>query len=638
MEAERPCLQALPPEVLVSIFSYLDVQDFKALEQTSARFHRIINDEELWKNMFLARMHTKYFPSCSRSSKYSIEYGERNRQLSRWRHSRAVTTKFPIIHGRRVDDISARGISQVVFDFPRCACYNEGLVTFLQLNAKRRKDRLVYIQCATPQGCYVMHFNINAVVFGRFDGKVFGKLLTNKSYLSPVIEFDSSHNSRVTAIATIAYEGSSHDWCVSGSDDGEIIWWCDAKLRSRVRVSNQAILNLFISSTMTVAVDAACVYVITDMKQVHSLQLAKYVSVSNQARPSFIQVDFGARLLVLGSSHQLHVISINPDQDIGFSRKFESDAEILEVSIDEITARRESEGPAIAGGDGCYISVRCADDSVMVFNIRSQTPELKPQLKLSFHETIYKCSVSHLILACAFSGMVGLYDAATGTELRVTRGTEQYPLFMNLADGHLITGSPDVIHYHQYVSLDQKKKKKPDSNVRKNRWNESVQSHLELFHDAERLRTEQLERDAQLRQRFLGDVDDEEIQLQIAMMESEVAHAPPPATDVSYEEDFRRALEESRLAYEASQGILSSNLAENAISSDGRSEFGLGRVGWATGIDQIPMYDFASSDTGASSDIPGIVASPVGNVESQNATAQIDEDLEFAMLLSLRDR
>ncbi|AAS53809.1 AFR438Wp [Eremothecium gossypii ATCC 10895] len=636
MEAQRPCLQELPTEVLVSIFSYLDVQDFKALEQASGRFHRIINDEELWKNMFLARMHTKYFPSCSRSSRYSIEYGERNLQLARWRHSRAITTKYEITHERRTNDISAPGIRQVVFDFPRCACYNEGLVTFLQLNAKRRKDRLVYIQCATPHSCSVMHFNINAVVFGRFDGKVFGKLLTNKSYLSPVIEFDSSHNSCVTAITTIAYEGSSHDWCVSGSEDGEIIWWCDAKLHSRMKISNQTILKLFINPRMTVAIDTERAYIITGMKEVHSLELANYVTATNGGGPKFIQVDFGGELLVLGSSSKLCVVSINRHRDIGFSRKFDSATEILQISIDENTARREAEGAAVAGGDGCYIAVRCADYSVMVFNIRSQTPEIKPQLKLSFHEPLFSCKVNHLILACAFSGMVGLYDAAIGTEVRVTRGTEEYPQFLDLADGHLVIGSGNTLHYHQYASLNQKKKKKPVSNVRGNRWNETVQSQLEVFHDTERLRNEQVERDAELRQRFLGDVDDEEIQLQIALVESETTYTSLPAAGVSYEEEFRRALEESRRAYEASQGVPSSTLAEYASSSFERSESGFERITW-TAADQNSLHNLHSPNTGPSS-TSGVVVSNMGTNGPDNSPSQIDSDLELAMLLSLHDR
>lgn len=539
-------LQTLPTEVLINIFSHLDEKDFYSLQETCKHFEHIINDEELWKNLFVSRIHTNLFPSFSRSNKYSIEYVERNKGLNQWRHNRAIKTKYTITTQNMENQLE-----KVVFDYPRCACYNEGVITLVQLHSRRRKDRLTYIPCTTPQGCSTMHFNINAAVFGRYDGRVFGKLLTNKSYLYPVTEFDSMHRGCVTAITTAALEDSSKDWCVSGCETGQVIWWCETKRKQLIQLSNSPILHLSLYKDLTVAMDASKIYLVEKMKQVFTLDIPQeFKQYPNQIQ--FFKVDFGAKLLVLGDVSQIQVISINIHKDFGHTRSIDFPEMIQEVFIDETTTRREQDS-SIAGDDGCYLGVLTRDNSVMTINIRTPGSELHLQTKLTFQDQVFTCQVNNLVLVCAFSGTLGVFDASNGTELRVVQKMEKYPQFLNISNGHMILGSGNVLHYLQYASDDTASKKSGGTQRnRSNKWNETLNSQLYMYDEDEKLRREKEEQSEKLRKKFVGDLDDEEIQLQIALMESEAAanamSSASVASPSTIDDELLLAIEESKRA------------------------------------------------------------------------------------------
>lgn len=512
----RPSLSSLPVEVLVNIFSHLDDSDFRSLEQTCKLFDRIVHDEELWKNLFLQRHNTLWFPSFSRSNLYSMEYIKRNMALNEWRHNRATKTKYTITH-----DVSQQpqDISRVVFDFPRCACYNEGMVTFLQLQKKRKKDRVAYIQCTTPHGTSARHFNINAVVFGRYDGRVFGKLLTNKSYLSPVTEFDDRHYSAVTAIVTTAYQDSPDDVCVSGDESGEVIWWRNTQKEKKMKISSHPIADLHVHKNTTIAIDLETIYVIKSMEEVHSIDLIAKIG-TDFSYCKVTKVDFGGRNIVVATLFEIYVISIDIGKDFGRTRPMFFLSAIQEVSIDEATAKKERD-LSLAGGDGCYIAVLTEDKNVSTINIRMPGVDLECQSTVSLHESWVTCQINNLVVVCAFSGMIGVYDVMTGNEIRVIRNSEHYPEFLNISHGQILVGKESTLYYYQYVSIgDHSKKKRGGNRARSNKWNENLQQQLKMYDDEEQKRITDRNYMDKLKKKFVGDIDDEEVQFQIALMES----------------------------------------------------------------------------------------------------------------------
>lgn len=513
-------LEKFPTEVLVNIFSYLEDTDFTSLEKTCQKFKHIINDEELWKNLFIKRLNTQVFPSYSRSMKYSVEYVSRNKALSLWKHNKAIKTKYTISHESQSvnQGLQANNSLQIIFDYPRCACYSEGLITFLQLQSKRRKDRLAYIQCTTPHGCSTFHFNINAVVFGRIDGRIFGKLLTNKSYLSPVSEFDSQHTSCVTAIKTVAFEDSSDNWCVSGSKLGDIIWWCNSKKQSELKVSNNQIINLFIHKNITVVIDTLQIHVISMMKHVNTIDIPSELQ-NDVGQICFTKIDFGAMLLILADTISVFVISINCNKDFGFTKSIRFLNTIENIILDEVTAKKIHD-PLIAGGDGCYMVVLDSLNVIRIINIRAPGYALKIHINLPFDKEVYSCQIDNVVLVVAFSGMVGIYNASTGTEVRVIQNTEQIPQYLNISQGNILVGSFNILHYYQYFSKEHfVTKNKKSGHSRSNKWNDVLNSQLDIFNEDEYNRKIEFHRWKKLKNKYVGDVDDD-LQFQIALLES----------------------------------------------------------------------------------------------------------------------
>ncbi|SCU87347.1 LADA_0E03466g1_1 [Lachancea dasiensis] len=561
-------LSRLPSEILINILSFLDEKDLYAVQATCRHFLEIVNDEELWKNLFVARIHTRLFPSFSRSPKFSVEYVERNRGLSEWKHNRAVKTKYTVATQNQYNQLE-----KMVFEYPRCACYSDGVIVIVQLQSKRRKDRLTYMPCTTPNGCSTMHFNINAAVFGRFDGRVFGKLLTNKSHLCPVTEFNAIHRSSVTSITTAALEDSSVDWCVSGCELGEVKWWCEAKLQKSLQITDKPILRLALNRDLTIVVDSHEIYVVEKMECVHKLTVPARLGDSLFQIQHF-QVDFGGRVLIIGDMSELFVISINPDQDFGFTRSMSFPQQIQNIFLDDVTSKR-SQHSDVAGGDGCYLGILTGDNSIFVINVRAPGPTLRIQTKLDFEDRVHAAQINNIVLVCAFSGCLGIFNAADGNELRMVRKTEKVPQYLGVSHGRMIVGSGNVLHYLQYTDDEPKQKRSGSSqNNRSNKWNEVLSTQLDLYNEDEKHRKEESEKRERLRRTFVGDLDDEEVQLEIALLESqstpnEILHLHDQGRvqgsqhQVTGDDDeLERAIEASRLEFERS--LIPQDLDEDA--------------------------------------------------------------------------
>ncbi|CEP64538.1 SCF ubiquitin ligase complex subunit UFO1 LALA0_S12e01178g [Lachancea lanzarotensis] len=625
-------LQDLPSEILIKTFSYLDEKDLYAVQTTCKHFMEIVNDEELWKNLFIAKIHSRHFPSFSRSWKYSIEYVKRNRGLNEWKHNRAVKTRYTVTAQNQYNQLE-----KMVFEYPRCACYSDGVIMLVQLHSKRRKDRLTYMPCTTPQGCSTMHFNINAAVFGRFDGRVFGKLLTNKSHLHPVTEFNAAHRSAVTAITTAALEDSAEDWCVSGCETGQVIWWCEAKMQKQIQVSDKPILKLSLHKDLTVVMDSYQIFIVDKMSISHKLDIPSDLQHSLTQIQHF-EVDFGGRHLILGNMSTLYVISIDPHKDFGFSRSMSFSGCIERVFIDDITSKR-AQDTSLAGGDGCFVGVLTGDNSVVVIDVRAPGRNLCAQSRLTFEERVHIAQINNLVLVCAFSGYLGIFDAADGTELRVVRKTEKMPHFLGISHGRMILGSGNVLHYLQYADEESTQKRSGSSQgTRGNKWNEVLNTQLDLYNEDENSRKEEIDRVQKLRKRFMGDLDDEEIQYQIALMESQstaLSSYSGATQEGEMDEEFLRVLEESRLT--ADSAVTSQVVDEDmetllAMEQSRENDSRLNSVRRTRRNGPIGEPVLSPAETTDYHERDGI-RSPSPLAQQRN----YDEDLELALALSLQE-
>lgn len=578
-------LEELPSEVLINVFSYLDEKDLYTLQGLSRRFASLIGDEELWKNLFITRLHTSYFPSFSKSQRYSHEYVARVSGVKQWQHNRLIKTRYNlsptplhVTHLRNHPNQVA--IEELIFQYPKLACYHDGIITLVQLQSKRSKikNRMVYIPCTTPQGCSTMHFNINSAVFGRFDGRVFGKLLTNKSYLQPVTEFDSSHSACVTAIATTnstMIDSTTKDWSVSGSENGEIIWWLETKKYKSLKFANSPILRLsLVNKNITIALDEKSIYVIEDMERVHTLDIPHDPVTNKRISIHFFKIDYGAQTLCLADTQSIYMISFNLTKDFGQVKvlKLKDPTEtITNVIMDEETAKREQD-PQLAGGDGCFVALCTSNMRILVLNTRKSSfvtvnaeqlyQEVKPLREFQFNDHIYATQITNLVLVLALAGTIEIYDVLSGELIKTVQKTEKIPQFLRVSQGRMIVSSGNTIHYLQYIpdeddQSESHKKSHGSSRLRSNKWNETLHSEMEMYNEKLKQEEERELENARLMEAYGGDMDgdDEELQLKIALLESQNLNSQSAegtddnarADPTTEEEDeaLRAAIEES---------------------------------------------------------------------------------------------
>ena len=596
-------LQKFPSEILINIFSYLDESDFFTLEKISTHFRDLINDEELWKKLFVSHYHTDNFPSFSKSTQFHIEYTKRREALSRWRHSRVVKTRYVISQAPILPAVTtattAALLDTVQFDYPRCACFNDGTITLLQLQHKRSKQRLTYIPCSAPQGCSAMCFNLNSAVFGRFDGHVYGKLLSNKSYLDSVMQFDSSHFTAVTAIATAATGDTTikYDWCVSGAESGEIIWWKEGKLVKSLKLSNLPVRRLYLHKDWTIAFTDAgqangnttnTIYVIYKLEHVRTIPIPFH---GNNNTPLFVQVDFGSKLLVVANREEICVISFNQlSESFGSVRRFkvadhypgnaqsDSPVHITNIFLDTETAHRE-QLVTLAGGDTCYMAALTSVDSVLLFDIRDPNEQLKVRHTINFEDRVFTLAVTNLIIVVALSGSIQILNLLDGSHLKTIQRTEKYPQILKFSKDKIIVGNTNILYFLDFIpnKLNKRNIYKGSSvsedgtvqhghhnrNAQANKWNELLASQLQLYNEEEDILERQQRENERLRRAYGGDSRiEEDVQLRIALLESSDAVAGStnlsqeaiPADDAEEQEQLRRAIEESRLLHEAQEG------------------------------------------------------------------------------------
>lgn len=620
-------LETLPTEILFNILAYLDEPDLCNLQQISPLLNLIITDDELWKYLFRARLNTNKFPSVSKSNDFHTEYITRRDTLLRWRHNRVIRTKYAVTPFRTHLAAAAaaaqnnlNSIENLVFAYPRCACYHDGTITLIHLQNKRSRQRLTYIPCTTPQGCSTLDFSINAAVFGRFDGRVFGKLLSNKSYLTPATEFNSSHSTCVTAIASLANDTShaNEHRCVSGSENGELIWWEDTKKIASLKPTNSVIWKIYYWKDFTLALDHNRLYVIVNHTTVYSLALPLSVirpgmtrinpNLQPQEILQFINVDFGSKSLIMASNSTLFTLCFDPDNSFGSLQSIKIkdifpnvSTTITNVYLDETTALKEQDF-SLAGNDGCYIAVQTSDNDIAIINIRNIANMIKIQTTLSFDEQIHAIKVTNLLLVVAIANQVHIMDSSTGSPIKIIQKTDKYPQFLDISENKILVGSGNLLHLLEFISNKNKKLDGDENDIgtistskshknRSTKWIETLNSQIDNFDEDENYRrTQRLEHD-RLLDTYGGDItptsryndqlltmvnddgnNDDDIQLRIALLESQSANTGDAthAEDDNENEQLRRAIEESQRLQE--ENLTSMYHNEDNVADDYEDE------------------------------------------------------------------
>ncbi|SMN22017.1 similar to Saccharomyces cerevisiae YML088W UFO1 F-box receptor protein, subunit of the Skp1-Cdc53-F-box receptor (SCF) E3 ubiquitin ligase complex [Maudiozyma saulgeensis] len=683
-------LETLPTEILFNIFSYLDEPDLCHLQQISKIFNTLITADELWKYLIVARLGTTKFPSLSRSFEFHKEYVTRRDSLLHWRHNRVVRTKYAVspfrsgppnqfLQQQQQQQQQGMPIESLVFSYPRCACYNDGTITLIHLQNKRSRQRLTYIPCTTPQGCSTLDFSINAAVFGRFDGRVFGKLLGNKSYLTPATEFNSTHSTCVTAIASLMNDTSAKEHrCVSASENGELIWWEDTKRVAFMKPTIGLIWKLYYWKDFTLALDHKRIYIIQNQSIVHSLPLPLNIirSSGNNTTTTgdllqFVNVDFGSRTLIMASNSTLYTICFDPNNAFGTTQTIQIkdifpniSTTITNVYMDESTAINEQDF-SLAGNDGCYIALLTSDNDIAIINIRNIASTIKIQTTISFDEQIHSVKVTNLLIIVAIANQIHLLDSSTGSPIKVIQKTDKYPQFLDISENKILIGSGNVLHLLEFITSKNRnsdydndssgmKNSSSSHKNRSNKWIETLNTQMNNFDEEETYRYDQRLENNRLLETYGGDItptsrnnehlltvansdNDEDVQLRIALLESQSVSTQENTNVQDEEEQLRRAIEESQRILEQETDHSPPNTTLDDLA-EGDDEF---RRALELSMAEEEQRNNRGNITPnlahpLSDDVPRNAESSITNTNNSNALSE-DEELQLALALSLSE-
>lgn len=409
-EHEVSSFLKLPVEIVIQILSYLDVSDLYNIAETCIALNGIINDEELWKNLFLKRFHTNHFSSVSGSFKFSVELFERNELIHRWKKSTGV---------HKIFTINTSSIEKVIFNYPKLLSFSDqGDINISSID-KGKTDTT--IPMTTPAGCTSYSFNAHASVFGRIDGRIYGKLLATKSYLSSITEFNRAHEGMVT---TIDHDDTK---CYSGDEKGKVFTWDlkNGEFLKEYNVSNEAIINVKGHGNIILALDSQYLYIIEN---------DTVRSIKHSEGADFFDVDFGGGIAIVGNLHDLFIYSYHRSS---FGRvktiSIGQNDEIWRLGLENKKATGRD--LKVAGYDGCNLGVVTRLGKVLTYNIRDaklgagdsslqaqcQILPMFDTLKIpSGFPPISSIAVnSSVILLGSYNGFAAVYDVLTGEFIKL---------------------------------------------------------------------------------------------------------------------------------------------------------------------------------------------------------------------------
>lgn len=635
-------LQELPLEILINICSFLEESDIIILQSLNKFFNTLLHDQEFWKKLIYQKFLTLKFPSLARQDSFIEEFYERKRILNDWKHNKVIKNKYTINPYRS----TPTQIERVIFKYPRCYLYHEGIITIVQLNnsnpfsagydnnnnnnnntaigstiSTRRRTKFTYIPCTTPQGCSTMDFNLHAAVFGRFDGRIFAKLLTNKSFLQPVIEFNSLHtqNSCVTSINIMPdiFE-TKKTVCVSGTELGEVCWWEDTNLLKRLQLSSYTIVKLYTfnrekNTNYTICVDSKlnCFVVLNKGEIIHEINLINDCRLPHSLAINeilFFKIDYGSMNLILVTLTNVWIISVDPKKDLGHLKSFElsskQDERIKDVYIDDMTTMKE-QNLSIVGEDGCYMAIVLDSNDILILNCResleTDSKKLRLHKRLIFNEIITACQINNSVLVVTLEDNLKIIDPTTGDLLKTVPKVDKLTQFIRIYDNKIVTATGNNLNVYQfnpnhkfkhrnnkYLNSDGSTRHNTKTlrghNQINNKWNINLNVAKRLFNEEEELIQRRINENERLLNEYGGDIyssnnythinsnlygdgeDEEDINLRIALLESQQessrSHIHSGNNDNNDEESqLLRAIEESEKLQQQQQGSTASNHA-----------------------------------------------------------------------------
>ncbi|EGV65936.1 hypothetical protein PSN45_003259 [Yamadazyma tenuis] len=574
----------LPPELLVEIFSKLELFQLRSIRLVCKKWNSVVSDPIVWEKSFRTKFgNDEIFPSFSGTSSWLVEYLSRLSNAKRWKKAPGQHLTYQVINEETGHNDSCLtnfysdrflSYSRVNNNVSICTLHNGKNQTFIPGNHYAVRSYSV---------------NWNYLVFGTREGGL---------YIKNLITSTSSGN-RSSVKEVIPDQ--------NGPEDHEIIESIHLSQEfDKNKVKPDIITGSSLGVVSTYNLDGALVHswkvgatiirVFSDFKKhiiaftSHTISIIDYtshkveeVTIDIQIGPeTIIDIDFGDNNIVICSENHIRVVDYS-DPTI-FIRRLDLGFNIKRGKLQQL-GHRTRRDTSLVGKDGLYYANVLDDDTVIVWNVRESTETIKIRCKfqtefkykeLNFNRGIppngrdrdYTVNAvelnSSVIIVGGFNGYCNVHDIFTGKFLRECsiKFPKKYPYMynyqipvkdiqlnerFNITNGIILCA--DLVQYFQFGDSDrdntktEKKKSSIGEAVKKGHTiKKTIKDQLDDY-DLEEYKKDELNK---MFTKYNGSEFSSQEELSIAIALSKSASSPEQGDQQDESESLRRALELSR--------------------------------------------------------------------------------------------
>ncbi|GMM31387.1 hypothetical protein DAMA08_041320 [Martiniozyma asiatica (nom. inval.)] len=226
-------LENFPIELLIQILSYVDSLTLRIAPLVCKTWYKILNDDAVWRAIFQLRYpeSRNNFPSISRSDKYRNELFIREKLIQKYHKSPMTSQGFylhpnlgdaqllidgaPVPAPLRNNTLPVRSDNNILVDWTRnkITVLDIPMDTILNCNLRNGKKNSAVMDFV-PEGvtCYDWGKNIKLIIFGRWDGSVYGGLVDHKGLVLAKVRnwgkmnVDNFGSGRVSSVSVVEME------------------------------------------------------------------------------------------------------------------------------------------------------------------------------------------------------------------------------------------------------------------------------------------------------------------------------------------------------------------------------------------------------------------------------------------------
>ncbi|KAG7660739.1 uncharacterized protein J8A68_005701 [[Candida] subhashii] len=443
----------LPIELLIQIFSQLDPIYLNTIRLVCKKWDYAINDKETWTKSFNLKFNTpKIFPSLTNSINWMSEYFARLNILKNWKRGKSLHQFYRLINNEyRFNDMT---ISDFKSDRIMIFSKRHGNITSGNLmNGKNQS----FIPGGTNLNILCSDMNYNYLVMGKLDGEIHLRDLNKSTSVSnrvSSLKFPERENGPIMSIVmndtpdifrnkvdviSGGYNGNVKCWTLNGNlvksfEFGEIVYNIKSDFNKFILLNTEN--DIYVINYQTLEVIKRIPMGNITIENAEDPNTAHYYDALIYQK-NFFDVDYASHSIIISHLSVIKVFNFETERERQLI--LPDDTIIMKSQMQTVRPSKiYNRNPSIIGKDGLLYANLLSDDSVIIWNIREDSKDIEPIVKIhpdlqhikysiSIYEAINRRALPQvttialngcIIAIGGYNGVTNIYDVFSGKFLR----------------------------------------------------------------------------------------------------------------------------------------------------------------------------------------------------------------------------